>query len=112
MDKESLEKLLSEGLSLDEIGKRCGKSGATIAFWVKKHGLEASGREKHAAKGGIERGLNGGSHALDKLREEAKKCVLLCATCHAEVEGGAATLPVECGPDSRIPIHQHPANPG
>jgi hypothetical protein len=27
------------------------------------------------------------------MREEAAKCVLLCANCHAEVEGGAASLP-------------------
>ena len=25
--------------------------------------------------------------------QEAEKCVLLCATCHAEVEAGVATLP-------------------
>jgi hypothetical protein len=27
------------------------------------------------------------------VREEAKKCVLLCANCHAEVEGGVAEVP-------------------
>ena len=31
--------------------------------------------------------------ALDKLRAEARKCVLLCANCHAEVEAGLITLP-------------------
>lgn len=31
--------------------------------------------------------------SLDTLRAEAKKCVLLCATCHAEVERGAVSLP-------------------
>jgi hypothetical protein len=31
--------------------------------------------------------------ALNTLREEAKKCVLLCANCHAEVERGAIALP-------------------
>jgi hypothetical protein len=25
---------------------------------------------------------------MDALREEAKKCALLCANCHAEVEAG------------------------
>jgi hypothetical protein len=33
--------------------------------------------------------------ALDKLRVEARKCVLLCSNCHAEVEDGMACLPVE-----------------
>ena len=31
--------------------------------------------------------------ALEKLRAEACKCVLLCANCHAEVEAGLITLP-------------------
>src|SRR5439155_7850286 len=30
---------------------------------------------------------------LDAALEEAANCVLLCATCHAEVEAGVATLP-------------------
>jgi transposase len=33
--------------------------------------------------------------ALSVLRAEAAKCVLLCANCHAEVESGLRTLPVE-----------------
>jgi hypothetical protein len=36
---------------------------------------------------------NGVTRALAKARVEAEKCVLLCATCHAEVEAGVATLP-------------------
>lgn len=30
---------------------------------------------------------------IDKARREAAKCVLLCANCHAEVEGGLAQAP-------------------
>jgi transposase len=30
--------------------------------------------------------------SLERAREEVKKCVLLCATCHAEVEGGVRKL--------------------
>ncbi|HEX4692587.1 MAG TPA: helix-turn-helix domain-containing protein [Solirubrobacteraceae bacterium] len=37
------------------------------------------------AGGGIAR-------SLERAREEAAKCVLLCANCHAEVEGGVATI--------------------
>ena len=35
------------------------------------------------------------TRSLSIVRQEAKKCVLLCANCHAEVEGGIAILPVE-----------------
>jgi transposase-like protein len=31
--------------------------------------------------------------ALDRLRAEAKKCVLLCSNCHAEVEDGMTAIP-------------------
>jgi transposase len=33
--------------------------------------------------------------ALDKLRVEAQKCVLLCSNCHAEVEDGTMVIPDE-----------------
>ncbi len=36
--------------------------------------------------------LKGLARALDTVREEAQKCVLLCATCHAEVEVGFVRL--------------------
>jgi transposase len=32
------------------------------------------------------------ARSLDRSRAEAAKCVLLCANCHAEVEGGVATI--------------------
>jgi transposase-like protein len=38
-------------------------------------------------------GGRGLTRSLKILREEAKKCVLLCANCHAMVEAGVATLP-------------------
>ena len=46
MDRASLEKLLGEGLSLAEIGRRFGLHEATVGYWVQKHGLEAVNREK------------------------------------------------------------------
>jgi hypothetical protein len=33
--------------------------------------------------------------SLDRLREEAGKCILLCSNCHVEVESGLATLPLQ-----------------
>jgi transposase-like protein len=56
MDGESLRLLLATGLSVEKIARRFGKDPSTVAYWMKKHGLEAPNREKHAAKGGIERG--------------------------------------------------------
>lgn len=35
----------------------------------------------------------GSARSIERAREEAAKCVLLCANCHAEVEWGDATLP-------------------
>jgi transposase len=35
----------------------------------------------------------GAAMAIELLRAEAKKCVLLCANCHAEVEAGVVVLP-------------------
>ncbi len=37
-------------------------------------------------------GLRGVARSLDRCRAEARKCALLCANCHAEVEGGIATV--------------------
>jgi AraC-like DNA-binding protein len=51
-----LERYLAEGLSLAEIGGRVGKDHSTVGYWVKKHGLVANGRAKHAPRGGIARG--------------------------------------------------------
>jgi transposase-like protein len=42
-------------------------------------------------------GSRGLAQSLDRLREEARKCVVLCANCHAEVEAGAAQIPFEAG---------------
>jgi transposase len=35
----------------------------------------------------------GVTRAMETARSEARKCVLLCANCHAEVEAGLVTLP-------------------
>jgi transposase-like protein len=35
------------------------------------------------------------ARSLSKARAEVAKCILVCANCHAEVEGGAATIPPE-----------------
>ena len=46
---------------------------------------------------------NGETRSLARMRQEASKCVLLCANCHAQVEVGAADLPVRSIADGASP---------
>lgn len=55
MDRSSLQLLLAQGYSVEQIGRRFGRHPSTVSYWMRKHGLVASNRAKHAAKGGIER---------------------------------------------------------
>jgi transposase-like protein len=47
------------------------------------------------------------TYSIETLRSEARKCVLLCANCHVEVEAGIAELPLELA-TARLPEE----NPG
>ncbi len=53
MDRASLERLLSQGLSLQAIGRRLGRHESTVAYWVAKHGLEAANCNRHLARGAL-----------------------------------------------------------
>lgn len=55
MNKQSLERLLGQGESVERIAARFGKDPSTISYWMKKYGLTSPYAEKHAAKAGIER---------------------------------------------------------
>jgi transposase-like protein len=44
----------------------------------------------------------GVTRALEAARAEARKCILLCANCHAEVERGITDLPVRSIPPVRL----------
>jgi transposase len=55
VDRITLERLLGDGLSLAEIGRRYGLHESTVGYWVKKHGFEATNRAKCAPRGGIAR---------------------------------------------------------
>ena len=50
-----LEGYLEEGLSLERIGGLVGRTPSTVSYWLSKYGLAAVHRDKHAARGGIER---------------------------------------------------------
>jgi transposase-like protein len=62
----------------------CGYSRSPAALQF--HHVEPRTKAFSIAERGVTR-------ALTVALEEARKCVLLCATCHAEVEAGIATLP-------------------
>jgi Zn finger protein HypA/HybF involved in hydrogenase expression len=51
----------------------------------------------------LEINARGVAIALDKLRVEAQKCVLLCSNCHAEVEDGMASIPADALERARAP---------
>ena len=61
----------------------CGYSRCLAALQF--HHLDPSTKSFHLSLHGITR-------SLARVREEAQKCVLLCANCHAEVEAGVATI--------------------
>jgi 5-methylcytosine-specific restriction endonuclease McrA len=62
----------------------CGYDRSTVAL----HFHHTNPGDKHfgLAMGGL-------TKSIEALRSEARKCVLLCANCHSEVEWGVATLP-------------------
>jgi transposase len=55
MDRAVLERMLGEGLSLAEIGRRVDRHESTVSYWLQRHGLEAHGHDRHAPKGGLTR---------------------------------------------------------
>jgi transposase-like protein len=75
VDGEALRVLLGQGLSVEQIGKRFGKHPSTVSYWMEKHGLAAVNRDKHAAKGGIER------EALQALIEAGMTIAEIAAAC-------------------------------
>ena len=46
---------LEEGLSLAQIGRRLDRHESTVAYWIQKYGLRANGRERHSARGALDR---------------------------------------------------------
>jgi hypothetical protein len=50
------------------------------------HHLDPRSKQLHVSQNGI-------TLSLETIRDEVRKCVLLCSNCHAEVEGGIASVP-------------------
>jgi transposase len=59
MDRDALQLLLAQGVSVEQIGRRFGRHPSTVSYWMRKYGLEAPNRAKHAGKGGIDRAALG-----------------------------------------------------
>ena len=57
MDRDVLAGWLAEGRSLEWIGEQVGRNPSTVAYWLRKHGLQAAHRDRHGARGGLEREL-------------------------------------------------------
>lgn len=72
---------------VDEAGGCCLLCGydrcvAALAF----HHLDPASKSFTLGQAGVTR-------SIARTREEAQKCVLFCANCHAEVEAGVAGVP-------------------
>lgn len=79
---------------VEEAGGKCLICGYDRCQQVLQfHHLDPSAKEFHLA-------LNGVTRSLARSRAEAKKCVLLCANCHGEVEAGIAAVPLNFVPDA------------
>ena len=79
-------------LLIEEAGGRCQLCGydeciASLEF----HHVDPKTKSFGVAQNGITR-------SIERVRAEVKKCVLLCANCHAAVEVGFKKLPVKLGP--------------
>jgi hypothetical protein len=84
IERELLEDLVAEGLSIRRIADSVGMSLATVRHWLRECGLRTARAATRQLSGRTRR---------DSRCAKARKCVLLCANCHAEVEGGVARLP-------------------
>jgi hypothetical protein len=82
---------------VEEAGGRCVLCGysrfhAALQF----HHVDPAAKSFALSREGVTR-------SLARARAEAQKCVLLCANCHAEVEGGFVELPLRSGHGSSYP---------
>ena len=73
---------------VDEAGGRCRLCGYDrCPEALEFHHVDPSQKAFALSAAGVPR-------AIAKAREEAEKCVLVCANCHAEVEAGVSVLPI------------------
>lgn len=76
-----------------EAGGKCVICGYSRCQRVLQfHHLDPSTKKFHL-------GQDGATRSLARSRAEARKCVLLCANCHGEVEAGIIPVPLNSVPD-------------
>lgn len=82
-------------IPVDEAGGACALCGYDRCLGALQfHHVDPNDKRFALSRDGVAR-------SLSRAREEAHKCVLLCANCHAEVENGFAQLPLR-STDSRV----------
>jgi transposase len=89
MDRVSQRRQVVKRTLVEEAGGKCllcGYDGCQQA--LEFHHLDPRLKEFDLGRKGVTR-------SLARSRAEARKCVLLCANCHREVEAGIATLPLD-----------------
>jgi len=78
---------------VEEAGGKCLICGYDRCHRVLQfHHLDPGTKEFHLGEAGATR-------SLARSRAEARKCVLLCANCHGEVEAGITPVPLNSVPD-------------
>ena len=83
---------IKEILEVEEAGGACVICGYKRCV----HALEFHHRDPSQKSFGLAH--RGVTRSIAEVRREAKKCVLLCATCHVEVERGVTRLPEAIDP--------------
>jgi transposase len=79
---------------VEEAGGKCLICGYDRCQQVLQfHHLDPTTKEFHL-------GQNGVTRSLARSRVEARKCILLCANCHGEVEAGITSVPLNFVPDA------------
>ena len=68
--------------------------GACVCCGYSRHSVALQFHHLDPSTKSFGLGVRGITRSIARLREEASKCVLLCANCHAEVEAGVTELPV------------------
>jgi hypothetical protein len=83
--------------SVSEAGGACALCGYDRHLGALQfHHLDPRSKRLHISQNGI-------TLSLETIRQEVRKCVLLCSNCHAEVEGGIVPVP-DTVPEAQIPF--------
>jgi hypothetical protein len=77
MDRAGLEQLLGQGLSLDAMAEKVGRSPSTVAYWLRRHGLRANGSERFKARPTVDvdrlRALVGAGLSVPQIAEAVER---------------------------------------